>query len=428
MAKNKTIEKKKKKLVSRKTNKPVEKESKKKSDKATSKVHDKNFDVHFSEEHFRKAKDQILALGKGTRTVFLEDINKFLPIDTPGDKIDELFDELEEMNIEIGDDLLAEKETEQDTKALLEDLRNPLRAYLKDAGSYNLLTSEEEVEIAKAMEKYKKALIQAVKKRKNGKNLALICKYQEGFIEARDRLIHANLRLVISIAKKYSNPKLSLRDLIQEGNIGLMKAVEKFRYKEGFKFSTYATWWIRQAITRAIADHSATIRIPVHMIEKINKLSKAYRWLAQSLDREPTDEELAKVLNTDCDKVKKIKKSMRPEPVSLDMPVGDEERATVGDFIEDGEESSPLTHTKRTLLREELEKAFEVLDEREEKILRLRFGLDTDGYARTLEEVGKYFNLTRERIRQIEGKAIQKLKHAPRAEKLKPFLDQINFT
>lgn len=384
--------------------------------------------VHFSEERFQRAKSQILALGKENKTVLLEDINKFLPIDTPGDKIDELFDELEEMNIEIGDDLLADTESEEDTRAVLEDLRNPLRAYLKDAGAFNLLTSEEEVEIAKTMEKYKKALIKMSKKRKNGKNMATIARYQQEFIKARDRLIQANLRLVISIAKKYSNPKLSLRDLIQEGNIGLMKAVEKFRYKEGFKFSTYATWWIRQAITRAIADHSATIRIPVHMIEKINKLSKAYRWLSQTLDREPTDEELAKVLDTDSDKIKKIKKSMRPEPVSLDMPVGDEERATVGDFIEDDEESSPLTHTRRTLLREELEKAFEILDEREEKILRLRFGLDEDGYARTLEEVGKYFNLTRERIRQIEGKAIQKLKNAPRAEKLKPFLDQMNFS
>lgn len=394
----------------------------------TKKIDLESPEVRFSEEDFKKAKDQIVALGKENRTVYLEDINRFLPIDTPGDKIDELFDELEEMNIEIGDDLFAETETEEDSRILLEDLRNPLRAYLKDAGAYNLLTAEEEVEIAKTMEKYKKALIELNRKRKNGKNIAKIMKYQQEFIKARDRLIHANLRLVISIAKKYSNPKLSLRDLIQEGNIGLMKAVEKFRYKEGFKFSTYATWWIRQAITRAIADHSATIRIPVHMIEKINKLSKAYRWLSQSLDRDPTDEELAKVLNTDSEKIKKIKKSMRPEPVSLDMPVGDEERATVGDFIEDSEESSPLTHTRRSLLREELEKAFEILDEREEKILRLRFGLDKDGYARTLEEVGKSFNLTRERIRQIEGKAIQKLKQAPRAAKLKPFLDQINFT
>ncbi|MCM8759400.1 MAG: sigma-70 family RNA polymerase sigma factor [Candidatus Omnitrophica bacterium] len=409
------------------------KKQKVKETKSTPKKEKKNVikeetNLHFSEERFQKAKSQILALGKENKTVFLEDINRYLPIDTPGDKIDELFDELEEMNIEIGDDLLADTEQEEDTRAVLEDLRNPLRAYLKDAGAFNLLTSEEEVEIAKTMEKYKKALIKMSKKKKNGKTLAAIEKYQQEFLKARDRLIQANLRLVISIAKKYSNPKLSLRDLIQEGNIGLMKAVEKFRYKEGFKFSTYATWWIRQAITRAIADHSATIRIPVHMIEKINKLSKAYRWLSQSLDREPTDEELAKVLNTDSDKVKKIKKSMRPEPVSLDMPVGDEERATVGDFIEDDEESSPLTHTRRTLLREELEKAFEILDEREEKILRLRFGLDEEGYARTLEEVGKYFNLTRERIRQIEGKAIQKLKNAPRAAKLKPFLDQMNFT
>ncbi|MGC9066438.1 MAG: sigma-70 family RNA polymerase sigma factor [Candidatus Ratteibacteria bacterium] len=411
--------------MARKNNQKTEAEKKKKTITGRN---DKPVEVSFSEERFKRAKDQILALGKENKTVFIEDINKFLPIDTPGDKIDELFDELEEMNIEIGDDLLADTGGEEDTRMVLEDLRNPLRAYLKDAGSFNLLTSEEEVEIAKTMEKYKKALQQMCKKRRNGKNLEKIYKYQQEYIKARDRLIQANLRLVISIAKKYSNPKLSLRDLIQEGNIGLMKAVEKFRYKEGFKFSTYATWWIRQAITRAIADHSATIRIPVHMIEKINKLSKAYRWLSQSLDREPTDEELAKVMNTDSEKIKKIKKSMRPEPISLDMPVGDEERATVGDFIEDTEESSPLTHTRRTLLREELEKAFEILDEREEKILRLRFGLDRDGYARTLEEVGKYFNLTRERIRQIEGKAIQKLKNAPRASKLKPFLDQINFT
>lgn len=403
-------------------------ENDKKKERGHGKKVVKESNLQFSEERFQKAKNQILALGKEHKTVLLEDINKYLPIDTPGDKIDELFDELEELNIEIGDDLLADTEQTEDTRAILEDLRNPLRAYLKDAGAFNLLTSNEEVEIAKTMEKNKKALNKMSKKRRNGKNLAAIEKYQQEFIKARDRLIQANLRLVISIAKKYSNPKLSLRDLIQEGNIGLMKAVEKFRYKEGFKFSTYATWWIRQAITRAIADHSATIRIPVHMIEKINKLSKAYRWLSQSLDREPTDEELAKVLNTESDKVKKIKKSMRPEPVSLDMPVGDEERATVGDFIEDDEESSPLTHTRRTLLREELEKAFEILDEREEKILRLRFGLDEEGYARTLEEVGKYFNLTRERIRQIEGKAIQKLKNAPRAGKLKPFLDQINFT
>ena len=385
-------------------------------------------EFRFSEERFRRAKNRILAIGKENKTVFLEDINKFLPIDTPGDKIDELFDELEEMQIEIGDDLFADTESDEDIKGALEDLRNPLRAYLKNAGSFNLLTSQEEVEIAKIMEKSKKELLRLTKKRKNGKTSKKIMEYEQGFINARDRLIQANLRLVISIAKKYSNPKLSLRDLIQEGNIGLMKAVEKFRYREGFKFSTYATWWIRQAITRAIADHSATIRIPVHMIEKINKVNKIYRALSQTLDREPTDEEIANAINLGIDKIKKIKKSMRPEPISLDMPVGDEERATIGDFIEGDEESSPLSHTRRTLLREELEKAFEILDEREEKILRLRFGLDKEGYARTLEEVGKYFNLTRERIRQIEGKAIQKLKNAPRSEKLKPFLDQISFT
>jgi len=381
----------------------------------------------FSEKKFQKAQDRIIALGKESRSVFLEDINRFLPIDTPGEKIDELFDELEKLGIGVNDDILAEPELEEESKIVLEDVRNPLRSYLKDAGSFNLLTSAEEVELAKAMEKYIKCIRQ-VNNRKDSRLAAKLQKYEAEFQNARNRLIQANLRLVISIAKKYSNPKLSLRDLIQEGNIGLMKAVEKFRYREGFKFSTYATWWIRQAITRAIADHSATIRIPVHMIEKINKVNKMSRVLSQSLDREPTDEEIAQAVNLDIDKIKKIKKSMRPEPISLDMPVGDEERTTIGDFIEDAEDSSPLCHTRRSLLREELEKAFEILDEREEKILRLRFGLDHEGYPRTLEEVGKYFQLTRERIRQIEGKAIQKLKNAPRAEKLKPFLEKLSFS
>ena len=205
----------------------------------------------------------------------------------------------------------------------------------------------------------------------------------------------------------------------------MMKAVEKFKYKTGFKFSTYATWWIRQAITRAIADHSATIRVPVHMIEKINKVNKAIRVLSQQLDREPTDQEIAQLVKMDEEKIKIIKKSMRPEPVSIDMPVGDEEKTTIGDFLEDSENPTPLYHTKHSLLREEIEKTLQILDEREEKIIRLRFGLDKEGYPRTLEEVGQYFQLTRERIRQIEAKAIQKLKESIRTKKLKPFLEEI---
>jgi len=239
----------------------------------------------------------------------------------------------------------------------------------------------------------------------------------------RGRLIKSNLRLVINIAKRYSNPKLSLLDLIQEGNIGLMKAVEKFKYRTGFKFSTYATWWIRQAITRAIADHSSTIRIPVHMIEKINKLKKLEAKSSQTDNGEIKDEEIAKKMKIPVEKIKNIRKSMRPDPISIDLPVGDEERTTIGDFIEDGENPNPTKHVRYSLLSEEIEKALKVLDEREELIIRLRFGLDEKRYSRTLEEVGSYFHLTRERIRQIEAKAIQKLKNSLHSKKLALFLE-----
>jgi RNA polymerase primary sigma factor len=384
------------------------------------------------EEKFSEARDEIFALGKKKKAISLDEINQFLPIDTPGEKIDELFDELEDFGIDIENvDQLEEIEKEEEEKIDLEAVRNPLKSYLKDAGSYTLLKSKEEVVIAKEMETQKRRLNSLLKKSNNGDNLKIeaeIRDVENKFNIARNQLIQANLRLVISIAKKYTNPKLSLRDLIQEGNIGLMKAVEKFRYKEGFKFSTYATWWIRQAITRAIADHSATIRIPVHMIEKINKVNKVSRSLSQDLDRDPTDEEIAEAVNIKLDKIKKIRRSMRPEPISLDMPIGDEERATIGDFIQDSENSTPLRYTNIKLLREEFEKAFDILDEREEKILRLRFGLDGEGYPRTLEEVGKYFDLTRERIRQIESKAVLKLKHSPKISKLKSFLEKLNFS
>ncbi|MFA5645619.1 MAG: sigma-70 family RNA polymerase sigma factor [Candidatus Ratteibacteria bacterium] len=375
---------------------------------------------------FINVKHKILELGKEKGGFSIEDLNKLIPMHVSGEEIAELYDDLEMHGIEVKDDGYQDSgEVEPEPKINVEDARNPLKSYLRDAGSIDLLTSEEEVKYAKEMEDCKKLLCE---KRKDNGNVAVIIKLENRFQAARNHLIQANLRLVISIAKKYSNPRLTLRDLIQEGNIGLMKAVEKFRYKEGFKFSTYATWWIRQAITRAIADHSATIRIPVHMIEKINKVNKVSRMLSQNLDRDPTDEEISKAVNLDVGKIKKIKKSMRPEPISLDMPVGDEERTTIGDFIEDALEANPLHHTRCTLLREELEKAFEILDDREEKILRLRFGLDEEGYARTLEEVGKSFSLTRERIRQIEGKAIQKLKLSPKAGKLKPFLERKNFS
>ena len=250
----------------------------------------------------------------------------------------------------------------------------------------------------------------------------MIEKYENQLNKLREKLINSNLRLVINIAKRYSNPKLSILDLIQEGNIGLMKAVEKFKYRTGFKFSTYATWWIRQAITRAIADHSSTIRIPVHMIEKINKVKKIEAKYSQlGEEGELSEEEIAREMNLPLEKIKTIKKSMRPDPISIDSPIGDKERTTIGDFIEDKFNPNPLLHTRHSLLREEIEKALSILDEREELIIRLRFGLDGEGYPRTLEEVGQIFNLTRERIRQIEAKAIQKLRNSYRGKKLQIF-------
>jgi RNA polymerase primary sigma factor len=366
--------------------------------------------------------NEIISLGKKKKHLSWDEINDILPMDiTNQDAILELFDELESWDIDIDEEepFPVEKEKKVDT----DEARNPLRSYLKGAGTYTLLTHEEEVFIAKGIEDSKKKLHQMQKQKFTNRRRYEKCEIE--LIELRARLISSNLRLVINIAKRYSNPKLSILDLIQEGNIGLMKAVEKFKYRTGFKFSTYATWWIRQAITRAIADHSATIRIPVHMIEKINKMKKIEANLSQAKNDEPTNEDIAEKMHLSVNKIKTIRKSMRPDPISLDMPVGDEERTTIGDFIEDNENPDPLKHAKHALLREELEKALLILDEREEKIVRLRFGLDKAGYPRTLEEVGNSFQLTRERIRQIEAKAIQKLKHSCRSEKLKLFMDGV---
>ncbi|MCM8757011.1 MAG: sigma-70 family RNA polymerase sigma factor, partial [Candidatus Omnitrophica bacterium] len=356
---------------------------------------------------------EVIEMGKKKKHLSWDEINE-ISLDMSSEEIEDLFDELESWNIEIEADL-EDMPFVEEKKLDLEEARNPLRSYLKGAGSFSLLTHEQEVEIARGIEEVKKKISRL--KKQSGRKFN---RSQRELEELRGRLIQANLRLVINIAKRYSNAKLSILDLIQEGNIGLMKAVEKFKYRTGFKFSTYATWWIRQAITRAIADHSATIRIPVHMIEKINKLNKVIRALTQQFDRDPTDQEIAQAMNMDEEKVRTIKRSMRPEPVSLDLPVGDEERTTVGDFIEDNETPGPVDHTKHSLLREELEKALEILDKREETIIRLRFGLDKEGYPRTLEEVGQYFQLTRERIRQIEAKAIDKLRCSDRAKKLLP--------
>jgi len=363
---------------------------------------------------------EIIELGRKKKHLSWEEINEILPMEmTDQSEIDHLFDELDHWDINIDDNepFHIEKTKTIDT----EEAKSALRAYLKHAGSYSLLTHEEEVEIAKGIEEMKKKINEMKKKKKFSRIQYIKC--CQKLNELRGRLIKSNLRLVINIAKRYSNPKLSLLDLIQEGNIGLMKAVEKFKYRTGFKFSTYATWWIRQAITRAIADHSSTIRIPVHMIEKINKLKKIEARSIQSDDGEIKDEEIAKKMNLPVEKIKNIRKSMRPDPISIDLPVGDEERTTIGDFIEDGENPNPIKHVRHSLLSEEIEKALKVLDEREELIIRLRFGLDKKRYSRTLEEVGSYFHLTRERIRQIEAKAIQKLKKSLHSKKLALFLE-----
>ncbi|MFD1431857.1 RNA polymerase sigma factor RpoD [Lacticaseibacillus yichunensis] len=274
-------------------------------------------------------------------------------------------------------------------------INDPVRMYLKEIGRVQLLTADEEV--------------------------ALALKIEQGDQEAKQRLAEANLRLVVSIAKRYVGRGMQFLDLIQEGNMGLMKAVEKFDYRKGFKFSTYATWWIRQAITRAIADQARTIRIPVHMVETINKLIRIQRQLLQDLGREPTPEEIGAEMDMPTDKVREILK-IAQEPVSLETPIGEEDDSHLGDFIEDDNATSPEDHASYELLKEQLESVLDTLTDREENVLRLRFGLD-DGRTRTLEEVGKVFGVTRERIRQIEAKALRKLRHPSRSKQLKDFLE-----
>ena len=274
-------------------------------------------------------------------------------------------------------------------------IEDPVRMYLKEIGKVSLLTADEEIELAKRME--------------------------QGDEEAKKRLAEANLRLVVSIAKRYVGRGMLFLDLIQEGNLGLIKAVEKFDYRKGYKFSTYATWWIRQAITRAIADQARTIRIPVHMVETINKLIRVSRQLLQELGREPTPEEIAEEMKMPVDRVREILK-ISQEPVSLETPIGEEEDSHLGDFIQDDNVPVPADAAAFTLLKEQLIEVLGTLTEREQKVLRLRFGLD-DGRARTLEEAGKEFNVTRERIRQIEAKALRKLRHPSRSRKLKDYLD-----
>ena len=343
------------------------------------------------------------------------------------------------LDLDLDDDSFMkdaeDEDIDLDAVDLLEGIgtEDPVRMYLKEIGKVPLLSAEEEIELAKNMEagavaKEKIAILKSREENATEEELAEIKeeiknlqKDLDAGDEAKKRLAEANLRLVVSIAKRYVGRGMLFLDLIQEGNLGLIKAVEKFDYHKGYKFSTYATWWIRQAITRAIADQARTIRIPVHMVETINKLIRISRQLLQELGREPTAEELAVEMQMPEEKVREIMK-IAQEPVSLETPIGEEEDSHLGDFIPDDDIPAPAEAAAFTLLKEQLIEVLDTLTEREEKVLRLRFGLD-DGRARTLEEVGKEFNVTRERIRQIEAKALRKLRHPSRSKKLKDYLE-----
>lgn len=359
-----------------------------------------------------QVKEQLIELGKKRSSLTYKDImERLAPFDQDADQIDEFFEQLGELGIDVAnddeDDMRPSRERGEnegsdefnfdDDLALPPGIKinDPVRMYLKEIGRVPLLSAEDEVALAKRIE--------------------------NGDEEAKRRLAEANLRLVVSIAKRYVGRGMLFLDLIQEGNMGLIKAVEKFDHKKGYKFSTYATWWIRQAITRAIADQARTIRIPVHMVETINKLIRVSRQLLQELGREPAPEEIAKEMELSVEKVREIMK-IAQEPVSLETPIGEEDDSHLGDFIEDQEALAPADAAAYELLKEQLEDVLDTLTEREENVLRLRFGLD-DGRTRTLEEVGKVFGVTRERIRQIEAKALRKLRHPSRSKRLKDFLE-----
>ena len=366
------------------------------------------------DEKFEAKLKDLLALAKKKRNILeYQEINDyFQDMELDAEKFEKILDFLEEKNIDVlritdddddvsDEEILLEEEDEVEVEKIdlsVPDgvsIEDPVRMYLKEIGKVPLLTAEEEIELAKRMEL--------------------------GDQEAKKRLAEANLRLVVSIAKRYVGRGMLFLDLIQEGNLGLIKAVEKFDYRKGYKFSTYATWWIRQAITRAIADQARTIRIPVHMVETINKLIRVSRQLLQELGREPTPEEIAEEMDMPVERVREILK-ISQEPVSLETPIGEEEDSHLGDFIQDDNVPVPADAAAFTLLKEQLEEVLGTLTEREQKVLTLRFGLE-DGRARTLEEVGKEFNVTRERIRQIEAKALRKLRHPSRSRKLKDYLE-----
>jgi len=355
---------------------------------------------------FDQRKEKLLHIGKEHGFITYEQLaDELKGLELDNDALDDLYNFFNSEGIEIisGDNDSGEGATLEDNDILFEDdlsmnkdikINDPVRMYLKEIGRISLLTSEEEIELARRVEM--------------DDNLA------------RNILAESNLRLVVSIAKRYVGRGMLFLDLIQEGNIGLMKAVEKFDPTKGYKFSTYATWWIRQAITRAIADQARTIRVPVHMVETINKLARIQRQLTQELNREPKEDELAKKMNVSVEKIREIYK-ISQEPISLETPIGEEEDSHLGDFIKDERTTSPEEYATIEMLKEELSNVLMTLTDREEQVLRLRFGLN-DGQCRTLEEVGQIFNVTRERIRQIEAKALRKLRHPSRSRKLKDFL------
>ena len=348
---------------------------------------------------FDERKKELIELGKKKGNITYEELAEYLKgLELDADSLDDLYNTLSENHIQVVSENEEDDEDPSTTsnELLTKDLtiNDPVRMYLKEIGQIKLLTTEEELELAD--------------------------KIAQGDEQAKATLAEANLRLVVSIAKRYVGRGMLFLDLIQEGNIGLMKAVEKFDVTKGYKFSTYATWWIRQAITRAIADQARTIRVPVHMVETINKLARVERQLTLELNREPTEEELAKKMGTSVDKIRDIYK-ISQEPVSLEIPIGEEDDSHLGDFIPDETNMSPEDFAVNELLKDEISEVLLTLTEREEKVIRLRFGLE-DGRPRTLEEVGQLFGVTRERIRQIEAKALRKLRHPSRSRKLKDYL------
>ena len=402
-------------------------------------------------EKFQQKLKELLALAKKKKNMleYQEISDFFADMQLDAEQFEKILDFLEANNIDVlriteddsDEDILLDVDDDEEIEVEKIDLsvpegvsiEDPVRMYLKEIGKVPLLSAEEEIDLAQKMEAgaVAKEKIAILKKRQETasaeeeeeieEEIKSLQKDLNAGDEAKKRLAEANLRLVVSIAKRYVGRGMLFLDLIQEGNLGLIKAVEKFDYRKGYKFSTYATWWIRQAITRAIADQARTIRIPVHMVETINKLIRVSRQLLQELGREPSPEEIAAEMNMPVERVREILK-ISQEPVSLETPIGEEEDSHLGDFIQDDNVPVPADAAAFTLLKEQLEEVLGTLTDREQKVLTLRFGLE-DGRARTLEEVGKEFNVTRERIRQIEAKALRKLRHPSRSRKLKDFLE-----